>query len=83
MTHAAYLRFYNMETGEYTKEFQEFYDDVGQYDCPNYDCNQVANAILDGMTAYEAAKLFNQLAEENKIPIDFEDQLNHDMSMNY
>jgi hypothetical protein len=78
-----HLQFYDVVTGEYSKEFNDFYEDVLQYGAMNFDCNQVARAILDGLTPYQAAKQFDRDYSENVQKADWEDIFNHDMSMNY
>lgn len=75
-------KFWNEETGEYTKEFQDFYDAVGNAGCENYDCNQVAKAIKTGLTVEQAVEEFNLEYEQNRVDEDWEDKFNHDMSMN-
>ncbi len=77
-----YIPFYNLETGEFTPEFNAFYEAVGQHDCPDYDCNQVARAMLAGMTPAQTAQMINENAREDQPVFDEEDRLNHDTSMN-
>ena len=77
----AHQRF--MVNGEFTKEFQQYFDDVGQYGCDNYCDNEVAEAMLSGMHPAEAADWINGLrAEDPGDFCDFEDRQNRDFSMN-
>lgn len=69
------------EEGNYTKEFEDFYEAVEKAGCANFDCNQVARAILERISVEEAVKQFNKDNDEIEVE-DFEDYLNHDTSMN-
>lgn len=79
----SYLKFQDPITGEMTWEYEKFWDDVTALGCLNFDCNQVAEAMLAGLTPEQAVALFNLEEEENFVPEDYEDHLNHDMSMNH
>lgn len=79
----AYLEFQNPETGEYTTEFEKFWAELEKLNCKNFDCNQVAKAIKAGITPMQ---LYRQIESDYLSDLyqeDYEDKLNHDMSMNY
>ncbi len=75
-----YQEFQNPETGEYTAEFEAFYQAVADLGCQNFDCNQVARAIKAGWTPEQASETFNAYYDEDRgEQIDW---LDRDMSMN-
>lgn len=75
-------RFYDRETGEFTQEFDDYSAKVTEAGAANFDCEQIARAILDGLTPEEAAEQFNREHAEDRVPVDFEDLIGRDMSMN-
>lgn len=78
---AFYFSHYDIQTGELSESMQNYWDAVVAAGAENFDCNQLASAMMDGLTPAEAAKEFN--AEyQDRIVIDY-DPLDRDYSMNY
>lgn len=74
-------QFRNNETGKYTKEYNDYFQAVIDAGGMNFDCEQIAQYMIWNISPEIAAKEFNEDAET--IKEDYEDMLNHDMSMNY
>ncbi len=78
----AFHKYQDQDTMEFTSEFNAFSEAVIAAGCGDFDCEQVANAMDLGWTPFEAAYWFNRdYAEDNQVE-DYEDRMNHDMSMN-
>lgn len=78
----SFRKYQDQKTGDFTAEFEAFCEAVIAAGCGDFDCEQVAKAMDAGMSPVEAAAQFQQdYLDDNQVE-DFEDRMNHDMSMN-
>jgi hypothetical protein len=75
-------RNYELELGEYLPEFRERYVEISKH-CDNFDSEQVARSFDEGMTIERTIAMIREdEADNDPVPVDFEDVLGRDMLMN-
>ena len=83
MAKGLWKKYYDFETDTYSPIFNDFWEAVIEAGAGDFDSNQVAKALEDGLTPQEAARLFLDEAGEDCEVEDFEDFMTHDHSMNW